>query len=69
MMEVSSIIVIIFITIHLSVWYRGQCVDPYEDGICGEEALGQRIFVGEDGDVKCDCDEVNILSLISPLTK
>ena len=47
------------ITIHLPVWYQGQCVDPYEDGICGEEALGQRIFVGEDGDVKCDCDEVN----------
>jgi len=39
------------------VWYQGQCVDPYQDGVCGEEALGQRLYVGEDGEVKCDCDE------------
>ena len=44
---------------HLLVWYQEQCVDPYEDGICGEDALGQRLFVRED-EVICDCDEVNI---------
>ena len=53
------------IAIHLSVWYKGKCLDPYEDAVCGEEALGQRIFVEEDGDVRCDCDEVNISSLLS----
>jgi|ERR1712079_486033 len=41
------------------VWYQGQCVDPYEDAVCGEEALGQRLFVRED-EVICDCDEVDI---------
>jgi len=39
------------------VWYQGQCVDPYQDGVCGEHALGQRLFVGEEGEVRCDCDE------------
>ena len=45
-------------------------MDPYEDGVCGEEALGQRLFLGEDGEVVCDCDEVkiNILSFYQPIT-
>lgn len=34
-------------------------MDPYEDAVCGEEALGQRLFVRED-EVICDCDEVDI---------
>ena len=42
-----------------SVRYEGRCVDPYEDGVCGEDALGERLFVGEDDTtVYCDCDEV-----------
>ena len=30
-------------------------MDPYEDAVCGEEALGQRLFVRED-EVICDCE-------------
>ena len=29
----------------------------YKDAICGEDALGERLYVGEDGEVYCDCDE------------
>ena len=28
-----------------------------EDAICGEEAVGERLFVREDGEAYCDCDE------------
>ena len=28
-----------------------------EDAICGEEAVGERLFVREDGVAYCDCDE------------
>ena len=35
-----------------------KCVtDVFEQTICGEEALGERLFVGEDGVAYCDCDE------------
>ena len=43
--------------------YEGRCVDLYEDGVCGEDALGERLFLGEDGTVYCDCDEVRRLDL------
>jgi len=39
-------------------FFDGQCTqDVYEDAICGEDALGERLYVGEDGEVYCDCDE------------
>ena len=38
-----------------TVMYEGQCRDVYEDGIC---ALGERLWLTEDGRVECDCDEV-----------
>ena len=41
--------------------YEGRCVDLYEDGVCGEDAVGERLFLGEDGTVYCDCDEVRRL--------
>ena len=46
---------IITSVIFLTVMYGGQCRDLYEDGIC---ALGERLFLTEDGRVECDCDEV-----------
>ena len=46
---------IITSVIFLIVMYEGQCRDLYEDGIC---ALGERLFLTEDGRVECDCDEV-----------
>jgi len=39
------------------VLFKGGCHDILEDAICGEEALGERLFVGEDGVAYCDCDE------------
>ena len=40
-----------------SIWFQGECRDVYEDGACGEEALGERLYLGEDGEGYCDCDE------------
>ena len=41
--------------------YEGRCVDLYEEGVCGEDALGERLFLSEDGTtVYCDCDEVRL---------
>ena len=32
-----------------------KCVtDVFEQTVCGEEALGERVFVGEDGVAYCD---------------
>ena len=39
------------------VLYLEDCHDVYEDGVCGEEALGERLYLGEDGLGYCDCDE------------
>ena len=39
------------------VLYSEDCHDVYEDGVCGEEALGERLYLGEDGLGYCDCDE------------
>ena len=39
------------------VLYSEDCHDVFEDGVCGEEALGERLFLGEDGLGYCDCDE------------
>ena len=42
------------------VWYHGKCrdlaLDPALDGVCG---LGQRLVLTEEGEVQCDCVEVN----------
>ena len=40
-----------------SVWFKGDCRDVYEDALCGEDALGERLYLGEDGQGYCDCDE------------
>ena len=40
-----------------SVWFEGDCRDVYEDALCGEDALGERLYLGEDGQGHCDCDE------------
>ena len=40
-----------------SVWFKGECQDVYADSLCGEEALGERLYLGEDGLGYCDCDE------------
>ena len=40
-----------------SIWFQGDCQDVYADSLCGEEALGERLFLGEDGLGYCDCDE------------
>merc|ERR1711936_773945 len=35
-----------------------KCVkDVFEQTLCGEEAVGERLFVREDGVAYCDCDE------------
>ena len=39
------------------VLYGEQCRDVYEAGLCGKEALGQRLYLGEDGRGYCDCEE------------
>ena len=41
------------------VLYQGQCRDPAQDGLCGAHALGERLFVTEAGEVRCDCQEVS----------
>ena len=40
-----------------AVLYKGECRDVMEDAVCGQEALGQRIYMGEDGLGYCDCQE------------
>ena len=37
--------------------FAGECHDVLESGVCGEEALGERLYLGEDGQGYCDCDE------------
>ena len=41
----------------LSVLYDGECRDVLEDGACGEDNPGERLYLGEDGRGHCDCDE------------
>jgi len=36
--------------------YKEECRDVM-DGVCGEEALGERLYLGEDGRGHCDCAE------------
>jgi len=36
-------------------WVRGQCKVFFADGVCGE--VGQRLYVGPDGNGTCDCEE------------
>merc|ERR1712183_1069535 len=38
-------------------WYSGQCRPFFQDGVCGDEVLGERLYVGPDGNGTCDCDE------------
>merc|ERR1711953_1026569 len=40
-----------------SIWFKEDCHDVYEDSLCGEEALGERLYLGDDGEGVCDCDE------------
>ena len=40
-----------------AVLYKGECRDVMEDAVCGQEAVGQRIYMGEDGLGYCDCQE------------
>merc|ERR1712165_617968 len=40
-----------------SIWFKEDCHDVYADSLCGEEALGERLYLGEDGLGYCDCDE------------
>ena len=37
--------------------YEDECRDVFEDGVCGEEAVGERLYLGEDGRGWCDCEE------------
>ena len=38
--------------------FKEKCrTDVYDEDICGEDALGERLFVGEDGVAFCDCDK------------
>ena len=37
--------------------YKDECRDVFEDSVCGEEALGERLYLGEDGRGRCDCAE------------
>ena len=37
--------------------YEDECRDVFEDGVCGEEAVGERLYMGEDGRGWCDCAE------------
>ena len=39
------------------VMYDGVCRDVFEDGVCGPEAVGERLYLGEDGQGHCDCAE------------
>ena len=40
-----------------SIWFEGECHDVYADSLCGDEALGERLYLGDDGEGVCDCDE------------
>merc|ERR1719273_317705 len=40
-----------------SIWFQGDCQDVFADSLCGEEALGERLYLGEDGLGYCDCDK------------
>ena len=40
-----------------SIWFKDDCHDVYEDSLCGEEALGERLYLGDDGEGVCDCDQ------------
>ena len=44
---------------NLSLLYNGECHDVFEHGLCGEgeEALGHRLYLGQDGRGHCDCDD------------
>ena len=37
--------------------YQDQCWDVLEKGLCGQEAVGERLYLGEDGRGRCDCEE------------
>ena len=38
------------------VFYEGSCRYFHEDAVCGESALGQRLFVTDQGEGVCGCD-------------
>lgn len=38
-------------------WYRNKCRPLFEDGVCGDEVLGERLYVGPNGNGTCDCEE------------
>ena len=35
--------------------FNGLCRDVFDDGVCGKEAIGERLYLGEDGAGVCDC--------------
>ena len=67
-LEVRVVLVVTLSCFVLSAWYTGECWPFFEDGVCGEDVLGERLYVGPDGNGTCDCDEVSPRSS-SPLTK
>ena len=40
-----------------TVMYEAECRDVLEDAVCGEEAVGERLYLAEDGRGQCDCKE------------
>ena len=40
-----------------TLMYEGECRDVLEDAVCGEEAVGERLYLAEDGRGRCDCME------------
>merc|ERR1712183_127181 len=42
---------------NLNLMYHGECRDVHQSGVCGEDALGERLYLGEDGLGHCDCEE------------
>lgn len=49
----------------LTAWVRGQCKVFFADGVCGE--VGQRLYIGPDGNGTCDCEEASLRSSSPPL--
>ena len=49
----------------LTAWVRGQCQAFFADGVCGE--VGQRLYIGPDGNGTCDCEEASLRSSCPPL--
>ena len=46
-----------------AAWYQGQCRAFFQDQVCG---LGQRLYIGPDGNGTCGCSEVSMRSSSPP---